>query len=86
MMLETNIKMISPPIGELIYDLENYCRQEGLDSLLILSVLKNEVKERKPMRSWRERINLTKEWVKQAVKIKEENDSAAGMDNQKIEG
>lgn len=69
MMLEININKISPPIGELIYDLEQYCRQEGLDLLLILSVMRNETKERKPMRNWREKISRTKEWMKQAKKF-----------------
>jgi hypothetical protein len=57
-MLEINLKKISPPIWERNYDLKNYCRQEGLDPLHILTVLRNEIKERKLMDAWREKINL----------------------------
>jgi hypothetical protein len=73
---------LRPPIGELIYDLEHYCRQEGLDPLLILSVMRIETKERKPMHNWREKICRTKEWMKNK-KMKQEQDPAACMDNEK---
>ena len=57
-MLEVNINKISPPIWERSYDLDNYCRQEGLDPLHILSVMRNEIKGRKPRGTWREKINI----------------------------
>ena len=57
-MLEININKISPPIWGRSCDLENYCRQEGLDPLHILSVMRNEIKERKPRGAWREKINI----------------------------
>jgi hypothetical protein len=69
-------------MGDSTSDWENYCRQEGLDTLFILSAMRKERKELRLRHIWREKINLSREWIKQVIYNKEEQAIIACMNHE----